>query len=130
MRDEGLFGGLEATNPPVSIAWRLYQDWIQNVAEFVIDVWLDETVDEESAQAVTTWAITEFLPSPPYVANERLQSLLASLTPRTAITRAMIRSSYGRNLERINRGLRTMSAAFGLDDIEYLEIVAGVVNGS
>ena len=130
MRDEGMFSGLEATNPPVSIAWRLYQDWIQNIAEFVIDVWLDDTVDEQGAEKVTTWAITEFLPSPPYVANERLQSLLASLTPRTAITRAMIRSSYVQKPERSNRGLRTMSSAFGLDDIDYLEIVAGVVNGS
>ena len=35
MRDEGLFGGFETTDPPISMAMRLYQNWIQNVAEFL-----------------------------------------------------------------------------------------------
>lgn len=129
MRDEGLFAGLEATNPPVSIAMRLYQTWIQNVAQFIMDVWLDETRDESSAREITSWAISEFLPSPPRMADYRLQSTMASFTPRIAITWALLRSSNGRNLERINQALRAMSSALGLSEKEYFDIVAGVVRG-
>lgn len=129
MRDEGMFGGLEPTNPPVSIAVRQYQSWVQNIAEFIMDIWLDDTIDEISAQEITIWAITEFLPSPPRVADDRLQSTIASLTPRTFITRALIRSINGRDFERINRALRMMSSTLGLEETEYLKIVAGVVNG-
>lgn len=127
MRDEGLFAGLEATKPPVSIAIRLYQSWVHNISQFIMDVWLDETIEESHAQEITTWAITELLPSPPKVANERLQSTLALLTPRTAMTWALLRPKEGSPLERINRALRAMSSAFGLNDEEYLEIVAGVI---
>ncbi len=129
MRDEGLFGGLEASNPPVSIAMRLYQTWTQNIVQFIMDVWMDETVDEKSAEEITTWAITEFLPSPPRVADVRLQYTLASLTPRIAITWALLRSSEGTCLERINRALRAISSALGLNDKEYFDIVAEVVSG-
>jgi len=129
MRDEGMFAGLEPTDPPVSIAVRLYQTWIHNISEFIMDTWMDDAIDESSAREITNWAITEFLPSPPRVADDRLQSTIASLTPRTAISRALIRSTNGVNIERVNRGLRFMSSELGLTEAEYLKIVAGVVNG-
>ena len=129
MRDEGLFGGFETTDPPISMAMRLYQNWIQNVAEFVMDIWLDDQVDESSAREVTTWAITDLLPSPPHILDERVQSNMALLTPRTAITRALIRSTRGGNADRINSGLQAMSDGFGLSDAEYLKIITGVVSG-
>ena len=90
---------------------------------------MDETFDEASAGELTDWAIGEFLPSPPQVLDDRLQSVIASLTPRTVITRALIRSTKSHRLERANRGLRRMSAALGMSEMEYLQIVAGVMNG-
>ncbi len=136
MRDEGLFAGAEPVTPPVSIAIRMYQSWIQNIAEFMMDIWLDESIKEELALRWTNWAVKEFMPSPPFNLDPRMQSSLASLTPRTAITRALIRSSTAQGggssqlNERAYRGLRAMTSDFSLSDAEYLKIVASVVNAN
>ncbi len=130
MRDPGLFGGLEPTTPPVSIAVRLYQSWAQNIAELVMDIWMDTEISESYAEEFTAWAMTELLPSPPRVLDERMQATISSLTPLTVITRALIRASDSNNYERINRGLRSMATALGLEEAEYIEIVVRVARGA
>ena len=51
MRDLGLFGGPEPTQPPVPIAYRYYEEWLQSIAEFVTTLWLDESVTEQRSVA-------------------------------------------------------------------------------
>jgi len=130
MRDPGLFGGLEPTTPPISIAIRFYQSWAHNVSELVMDVWSDVDIPESYAQEFTAWAMTELLPSPPRALDERMQATVASLTALTVMTRALIRGSNSTEFERINRGLRSMATALGLDDAEYLETVVKVIHAA
>lgn len=127
MRDPGLFGGLEPTQPPVSIAVRLYQSWAQNVGELLMDIWIDEDLTEAYAQEFTEWAVTELLPSPPRSVDVRLQAAIASFTPMTVLTRALVQSADGENPARMNRGLRSIGAALGLEDSQYIELVTRVV---
>lgn len=130
MRDPGLFGGMEPTTPPVSIAVRLYQSWAQNVGELVMDVWKDADIPESYAEEFTAWAMTELLPSPPRVLDERMQVNISSLTPLTVISRALIRASDSDEYERINRGLRALATALGLEEAEYIGFVVRVVRGT
>lgn len=128
MRDHGLFAGPEPVDPPVPIAVRLYQTWVQTIAEFVTSVWLDEAFDETSAQQLTRWAMSEFLPSPPRKLNDRIQASIATLTARSMLSRALISSTRSQNPGRMNLCLREMAAACGLDESEYLKIVIGVID--
>lgn len=130
MRDPGLFGGLEPTTPPISIAIRLYQSWSNNISELVMDVWKDADIPETYAEEFTEWAMTEMLPSPPKVLDEKTQAILVSLTALTVMTRALIRGSDNTQFERINHGLRAMANALGLDDTEYFEAVVKVTHAA
>lgn len=130
MRDPGLFAGLEPTNPPVSIAVRLYQTWTQNISELLMDLWGAADVSESYAEEFTKWALTEFLPSPPRVLDERMQAVISSLTPLTVFTRALIRGSDTTQFARINRGLRSIASALGMDEKEYVSIVVKVIRGT
>jgi hypothetical protein len=130
MRDLGLFGGFEPSQPPVSMAVRLYTSWVQNIAEFVIAQWSDVNVSEKSAEEFTNWVATEMLPSPPRILDCRLQANAALLTARAAIGMALVKGSTRPNPERVNRGLRALSSAIGVDEQEYLRIVTGVINAS
>jgi len=130
MRDPGLFGGLESTAPPVSMAVRLYQTWNQNIGEFLMDVWSDPDVSDTYADELTEWAISELLPSPPRALDERMQARASELTPLSIMTRAILRGSDATNFERINRGLRAIATALGMEDSEYLSTVVRVTGAT
>lgn len=130
MRDLGLFGGLEPSQPPVSIAVRLYTSWVQVIAELVIAQWSDANVPDASAEEFTNWAATQMMPSPPRILDDQLQANAALLTARAAIGMALVKGSTSPNFERVNRGLRALATAIGIDEQEYLRIVAGVINAS
>ena len=83
-----------------------------------MDVWKDADIPETYAEEFTEWAMTEMLPSPPKVLDEKTQAILVSLTALTVMTRALIRGSDNTQFERINHGLRAMANALGLDDTE------------
>jgi hypothetical protein len=129
MRDPGLFGGLEPTTPPISIAVRLYQSWIHNISELVMDLWTDDSIGDATAEEFTAWAMSEFLPSPPRTADERMQASVASLTPLTVLSRALIRGSGSKNFKRVNRGLRAIARALGINESQYVAYVAQVAHG-
>ncbi len=130
MRDPGLFAGLETTTPPTSIAMRLYQSWAQHVGELIIAIWGDVQFPESYAEEFTVWAISELLPSPPRVLDQRMQATIASLTSLTVMTAAMLQGANSNERERINRGLRAMAAALGVAEAEYVDTIAKVTSAA
>jgi len=123
MRDPGLFGGTEQTTQPMSIAIRLYQTWAHLISELVMALWVDTTVEESFAEKFTQWAVTECLPSPPRVLNDATQAAISSLTARTVVARALISAGSTTEFLRANLGLRTISRALYLSDVEYIDLV-------
>ena len=89
MRDAGLFGGLEQTEPPIPMAFRLYQDWVRVIIDFITDLWVDASVPEYHAEQVTDWAIRYFLPTEPKAMGNRAFRLSGMLVG-TVFTFAMI----------------------------------------
>jgi hypothetical protein len=131
MRDPGLFAGDEATDPPLPMAIKLYQAWAVNIAEFLVDIWIDDiSYTEADAKQLTEWAIAELLPSPPRNAHDRLQASTAVVTARAVLGRAMIRSASAANVDRANSALQAIASAIYLSEEEYLEIVTGVIDAA
>ena len=86
MRDPGLFAGPEPTDPPMPLAARLGNAWARVITEFVMQLWLEESVTAEVATAFSTWAFDEALPGPssnlhPFV-RQRLGGVYATSSTR------------------------------------------------
>ena len=128
MRDPGLFGGLESTTPPSSMAIRLHQSLVTLVTEFLLRLWGDEQFEETSALQITEWAIEEMLPSPPVVLDKKTQGSLTSQIGRTAISLGLVSTSNSNSIERLNRGLRAIADKLGIDNEDYLSHVMAIID--
>mgnify|MGYP003647930193 CR=1 FL=1 len=127
MRDPGLFGAPEQTDPPLPIAFRYYQDWLKVIATFVAETWLDESVSEDRASELTYWAMTEFVPTLPTVLGERI-GRVANISAFTVLHHAMIRMCETPDNQRANTALRIMAHGLGLDNEEFIHIAADIIN--
>ena len=65
MRDTGLYGGPEKTDPPLPMAFKLFMAWIDVVASFVVESWWDDRFTEEQSARLTRWAVRYLLPAWP-----------------------------------------------------------------
>ncbi len=129
MRDPGLFAGLEPTEPPTAMGTRLFQEWVQVMVEFVVDVWADDRFSDDAAAKLTQWAMTEFLPSLPRalapMGQARAGDIIAS---QMVMGNAIIRVHEIGNAQRGNIALRTIAEALGITAEEYNRVVTGVID--
>jgi len=128
MRDPGLFGGLEPTVPPVSIASRLFFAWAGLVGEFLIEVWKDTAFNEERARELTRWATQELLPSTPRSIGPGAPAL-AALLPRMVLSQAMLRASVLENQERMRAALKATAEGFGMTPEEFTKATVEIIDG-
>lgn len=127
MRDPGLFGGKEATDPPVPMAFVLFQDWCREVAEFVALVWEDNAISEEDAISITKWAVQELLPTvPKSMGIDGVR--LAAHVPRTLISHMLLTLCSVSDHARANLGLRTVAETIALSDTQLLDIACEAIN--
>jgi len=127
MRDPGLFGGPEPTEPPIPIAFRYFQDWLTVIAEFVTGVWLDDDFTQDRALELTNWAMTELVPTLPSVLRQ-IMGPIAEISAVTVLSHAMHRLCVIDDYERANRALRAIAHALGLDDEDFVRLAADVIN--
>lgn len=122
-RDPGLLAGLEATDPPVSVAWESYRYWVQHATRFVVGLWNDERFDERSRREFTAWAFGELLPSPPLALPRIGAAVLCETTAQLVLL-----TTYGevwrfKDHDRAAKAVKEVAAALRLTKEEYLEIV-------
>ena len=113
-RDPGLFGGLENSNPPTSMSMKFYMTSESAIGEFVGSLWTDVAVPEEKAAAVTAWATSVLLPSPPLSA-EPLARALADARHSLFLTHFILTLIGGPDVERGRRGLKVVAEQIGLN---------------
>jgi tetratricopeptide (TPR) repeat protein len=127
MRDPGLFGGLEQTAPPVSMAQKLFLAWATALTEFVLIVWEDASIPPTLAHSLTEWALTECVPSAP-MTSVGLSWVLEQQLPRMLLSQAFIRAATSRDPERANAALLKIAGVLGVDGRDYLETLAEVAD--
>lgn len=127
MRDMGLFGGPEPTQPPIPIAYRYYQDWLQTIAEFVVTLWLDGNVTDEQASSLTRWAMTELVPTVPTVLGARI-GRIADVSAFAMLHHAMLRLCHTPEYSRANVALRGVAEALGLSNDDFVRTAADIIN--
>ena len=127
MRDLGLFGGPEPTEPPTPIAYRYYQDWLQTIAEFVAAIWLDREVSDERAASLTRWAMTELVPTVPAVLGAWI-GRIADVSAFAVLHFAMVRLCHTPDYSRANVALRGVAEGLGLSNDDFVRIAADIIN--
>ena len=128
MADPGLLGGFERTNPPVSMAQRLYQTWCSTISEFLLGALVDPAFGDDALRVLTEWSLTEMLPSLPHSMPENFRTILANLTPRIVIGRAAIAAATAEDRDKLNLLLRHVAEVLGVDDAEYRAIISGAID--
>jgi hypothetical protein len=129
MRDPGLFGGLEPTDPPISMAVRFAEAWTALVGQFIVEVWADDRFTEESAVAITSWAIEELLPSNPKTLPSQFQRLVAMLAPLSVLSGALTQSLFHAATARTRKAFATLRQALDLPEEQYRRTVTQVIDG-
>ena len=128
MRDTGLFGGPEKTALKDSMATRLYLRWVTTTADFLVEVWNDQSFTDESAKRLTDWSIHELLPSPPRVSQGRDRTRVSAFTARQLISQALIAATAFPLDGRSADGVKAIKEALTLSDDEYLRIVTELLD--
>lgn len=128
MRDEGLFGGPEQTALKDSMATRLYLTWVTTIADFLVEVWNDQSFADEPAQRLTDWSMQELLPSLPRVLHGQAKARFSALTARRLISQALIASTGFPRGGRSADAVKAMREALALTDDEYLRIVTEILD--
>ena len=127
MRDPGLFAGLERSEPPITMANRLFVAWCDIVGDLIVDVWLDPSYEEEAARLATEWAVTELLPSPPRNMGG-IRRIIGAIGPQLVISKVVMRAYEFEKTERANKALATVADALGITQEEYLRYIEGVLH--
>lgn len=127
MRDPGLFGGLEPTVPPTTLATRLFQAWVGTIGEFLVAVWGDEAFAEDRAAEITRWAMHVLLPSTPRSAGPRAP-VLASLLDKMVLSNAMIRACTAGNQNRMRCALKAMADGLGMTSDDFVKATVEIID--
>lgn len=127
MRDPGLHGGMEPTEPPVSMAVHLWHQWAMAVAKFLVAVWHDDDFEDDAAAVLTRWAIQECLPSVPRNCPPTVAGHLSQTLPMTVVSGALVHIDGPLKPARTNRALEEIARALSLSDGAYTQIVADIL---
>lgn len=128
MRDPGLFSGLEQTEPPSAVSTRFFQKWATAAAEFVMEMWADKSISDDTATKFTRWAVQELLPSPPKTMPHPAAEVLTSLVPRIVMANALIYSGRATDQQRANKALLSLSREMGISPAEYFRYVTDTID--
>lgn len=107
---------------------RLTLQWSNLVADFVASVATDRELPDPACERLVSWAAHELLPSAPRILQDRA-ARLDRLLPRHALTAALSNAAASPHIERAHHVIAAFGSALGLDEAEYLRIVAEVVRG-
>lgn len=129
MRDPGLFGGMEKTYAPSVVAMRFHQEWVHELALFLVQVWFDDAIESERSASLARLVVTRMMPTIPE-AMGAMGARLASFTPTMFFNHVMYISLSYDDHEKANRLLHCLASNMGLDEEELSHIVCDVINGN
>lgn len=130
LRDPGLFCGMEKTDPPISMALRLFMEMKESCITFLGLLWADQAYGDEQLEAVTRWSMRNLLPMIPRgMLYSPIGRRLGVFAPRAVLVAAMFAFVTIQPLERANRGLRLIADELGMTDDEFIAAGAEAADG-
>jgi len=127
MRDPGLFGGLEESEPPVSMALKLYMAWVHVIGEYLALVWTDESIEDSRSASLTETIAQIMLPSVPMAIQEQFQSRVAYRMDELLVVSALLRAIEFKSHKRFPENLRKLSQFLGISDYRHEQLISEVI---
>jgi len=123
MADPGLFGGLEPSTPPISMAVKTYMALHGEIGHFLAMLWLDSDVSDERAMALTEWTARAMFPSTPVALREDFHSRMAAQMRESPVLHALLRLSTHPPSERVPKCLEALRARLGISRRRFERMV-------
>lgn len=124
LRDPGLFCGLEQTDPPMPMAVKLVNAWMQAIVGFLARVWNNAEFSEDKCVSLTRWVGEELVPSCPRgLWYQPIGQNIAKVERTPLFGMAVVQFAAVDNPDRANLGLRTLAEALGLREEQYMKAV-------
>lgn len=129
MRDPGLFRGKEESEPPMPMAVRLFQEWMDVWGLLLSAVWSDANYSVEDAGYATECIIGECLPSSPHMlASTEVEARVLQVLPELFLGKLLLQLAVLKDTERANRAMRVAATAFGMDEHNYMRLITRTIN--
>jgi Tfp pilus assembly protein PilF len=129
LRDRGLHCGLEQSDPPMSLAAKFVVTWLNSIAVFLARVWKDNRFSDEKCSALTRWVGEELVPSCPRgLWLHQAGHALCQAERSSVFGMAMVQFTGVENPTRANQGLRVLAEALGIQEDQYLTVVAAALH--
>lgn len=119
LRDPGLFGGMESTQPPTTMALKYYQAVETTVGELLAGLWMDREIPEDRARQLTSWALHYLLPDAPRVMEPRVR-ILGGMKHSLLLVSFFQRLVFAEDTERARRGVTVVGQLLAIDPSEMV----------
>lgn len=127
MSDPGLFSGIENADPPISVALKFFLAWTSEVTKFVHGLWDDIAVSLEEAENITSWALTECLPSVPASIGNNSGILLTKQT-EAILSQSFIYAASRASNDRICKFFIAIRKILNVSECKYFDEMLSVIN--
>jgi len=112
--DPALPYGIEASNDEMSIAERVFVQWILSISELLAELWLSNVITNEEATRFTEWIAIELCPGPPIFLHAKKRNLLELSILRAIVIKLAVHPID--NYPRLRLGIQVMCRALGYDE--------------
>ena len=124
MRNQGLFSGLEKTDPPQPMCGRLFTAWLDIVVQFIVRLWADEKITPDVACNYTGWALRELMPSPPkaFVQQGEQGTSIVDMMIRLSLEKMLGDFAIMIDTSRARTAISEIRKAFYVSDKKFYQI--------
>lgn len=127
MLNIGLHGGNSKTEPPRSIAFELYTNWMRVAADLAILVSQDDEFTDADVTKITRWIIKYLVPNVPLNAPVEQQVSMAEHGGRIFLTHVLCQLANQHDASRSKFLIPAIGEQFGLADLSFHQTVSEVV---
>jgi predicted Zn-dependent protease len=131
LSDPGLLCGFEPTDPPMPMAAKFVNSWMNSIVSFLARIWNDVGFSDDKCVSLTRWAGEELIPSCPRgLWYQPIGHNIAQVERKGLFGMALVQFTAVRNPDRANLGLRTLAEALGFREEQYLTAVVDGIHAS
>ena len=120
MQDPGLLCGIENSEPPMPIAFKLNFAWITTIIEFIKLLAEDDDYDTDSLKVLVRWVIKSMIPSTPnYLLHHHVGKNITSAISSTIVKLTLSSLIAVESLDRANLVARLVAKALPMNPTEF-----------
>lgn len=123
MEDQGLFMGMELTEPPTPLGIKLYTIWTSRWITFLAELWQDESFNEDALMQLTKIVVRQFLPDIPSSIKPEIRANLLMIQERAIFSELFVYATGKKAPEQLHALLNMVFGLYGYSDDKRLSVI-------